>query len=61
MLCVAVAAWFTSEFGPIRQSLNRISDKGRRRGFKEMSLTEHLYAIFLIICLQRKSLNLGFQ
>ncbi|KAI9551422.1 hypothetical protein GHT06_021755 [Daphnia sinensis] len=57
MLCVALATWLTSDFGPIQLGLNGITHKRRRRGYKEMSLTDHLYAIFAIICLQPKDMS----
>lgn len=57
MLSVAVATWLTSRFGPIRQVMKKnIADKNSKldNGYMKMSLSDHIFAVFSIICLQRK-------
>ncbi|XP_046631468.1 glutamate receptor 1-like isoform X2 [Daphnia pulicaria] len=57
MLSVAVATWLTSRFGPIRQVMKKnIADKNSKldNGYMKMSLSDHIFAVFSIICLQPK-------
>jgi hypothetical protein len=61
MLSVAVATWLTSRYGPIRGIIMKNDVVGEKthleKGYKKMSLTEHIFAVFSIICLQRKKLR----
>jgi hypothetical protein len=57
MLSVAVATWLTSRFGPIRQVMKKnIADKNSKldNGYMKMALSDHIFTVFSIICLQRK-------
>lgn len=58
MLCVAVATWLTSQYGPIRRVMMNsivVDEKSHlKNGYKKMSLSEHVFAVFAIVCLQRK-------
>lgn len=57
MLSVAVATWLTSRLGPIRRVMKKnIADKKSKldNGYMQMSLSDHIFAVFSIICLQRK-------
>ena len=58
MFCVAVATWLTSKFGPIRQFMEYGLDVDKKphleNGYKKMPLSEHFFAVFATVCLQRK-------
>lgn len=64
MLSVAVATWLTSRFGPIRQVMKKnIADKKSKldNGYMQMSLSDHIFAVFSIICLQRKKFKFNLS